>query len=237
MPAPLLSVIIPVGPAEREIPAGLLADLRQLPMGCEVLWVGCDRAKQTPLLQSLPAQHQYLFTQPGRAQQMNAGAAAAQGKFLWFLHLDSRFSTQLLNQLLQNLQQFPERLHYQRLAFLDDSGAPMRLNAVGANLRSELLGVPFGDQGFALSRELFNALGGYPEHAPYGEDHLFVWRVRQQGVKLHCNPHPLMTSARRYQQQGWLSLTLIYQYRWLRQALPQLFKLIKQRYFSPRCQR
>ncbi|MGI1671871.1 MAG: hypothetical protein K6L74_16325 [Neptuniibacter sp.] len=232
-----LSVIIPVGPDEKEVPSGLLQDLQKLPENSEVIFVGCDQDSQSQFMEKLPAEFLQCYAAPGRAQQMNLGAEVAKGRFLWFLHLDSRFNLSLLTNLIENLDKYPERLHYNLLQFVSAGRSPMGLNAHGANLRSRVLGVPFGDQGFAMKRELFFKVGQYPVSAPYGEDHLFVWHARQYGSKLCCNPHKLKTSARKYRQQGWIQLTLKYQYLWLRQALPEALKLIKIRYFSPRCQR
>ena len=232
-----LSVIIPVGPDEKEVPSGLLQDLQLLPENSEVIFVGCDQDSQSQFMEKLPAEFLQCYAAPGRAQQMNLGAEVAKGRFLWFLHLDSRFNLSLLTNLIENLNKYPERLHYNLLQFVSAGRFPIGLNAHGANLRSRVLCVPFGDQGFALKRELFFKVGQYTVSAPYGEDHLFVWHARQYGLKLFCNPHKLKTSARKYRQQGWIQLTLKYQYLWLRQAFPEALKLIKIRYFSSRCQR
>lgn len=154
MPEPRLSVIVPVGPGETGIPSGLLADLRQIKGAWELIFVGCDPVAQQSLQQATRSiadccSLRWLFAPAGRAQQMNLGATEARGEFLWFVHLDSRFSVELSEQLLINLQRYPERLHYCRLAFMNDGPASMGVNAWGANLRSRWLGVPFGDQGFA----------------------------------------------------------------------------------------
>lgn len=237
MPDPFVSVIIPVGPYEKQIPQVLLQDLNALSADTEVIFVGCNSDAQAELFESLPSTYQHMYASAGRAQQMNKGADAATGQFLWFLHLDSQFKPELIQQLFENLHLYPDALHYNLLAFSELSDAPMGINAVGANLRSKVLGVPFGDQGFAMAKDLFFQVGCYPENVAYGEDHLFVWHARQFGLRLIVNPHYLLSSPRKYQQQGWFKLTFKYQYLWLRQALPEALKLIKQRYFSPRSQR
>lgn len=234
MPKPFLSVIIPVGPIEEEVPQGFLQDLQHLPDGAELIFVACKQA-QLVLAPSCTGLSKYsvkwLCTDPGRAIQMNRGAKEARGQYLWFLHLDSRFDSGLVSSLLDNLKRYPERLHYCSLAFIADGPSAMPINALGANLRSRLLGVPFGDQGFLISKPLFEQVGGYPEAAAYGEDHLFVWYVRQQGIKLKCCAVPLSTSARKYEDKGWLKITCLYQRLWLKQAWPEFIKLVKQRYF------
>lgn len=97
----------------------------------------------------------------------------------------------------------------------------MLINEIGCWIRSRILGVPFGDQGFALSKQNFERIGGFPEGAPYGEDHLFVWRAKQRGIRLQCTGAPLYTSARRYAETGWVKLTWDYARRWTRQAWPE----------------
>lgn len=158
-----------------------------------------------------------------RAKSLNNGAAEASGEWLWFVHADSRISADNLQALEQSLEKYPDALHYFDLAFDQQflSG-----NALGANLRSRLLGIPFGDQGFCIKKSLFNKLGCYCEDTAYGEDLLFVWQAHQARIKLRRIPSTLVTSGRKYQQQGWLKLSLLYQWRWILMSAPQLLKLI-----------
>ena len=227
--SPLLSVIIPIGPYETELQS-LAAELLLLPDGSEILLVACPGAKH--LAPSLPGWLstrfvvRWISSATGRAEQLNAGAQAAQGRFLWFVHLDSRLNPWVIEQLLRAIRVHPDRLIYFQLDFSDRHGRPMWLNSAGANLRSNWLGVPFGDQALCLSAEQFQRLGGYPVDAVYGEDHLLVWRARRQRVRLLGVPAVVVTSARKYRRQGWLLLTLRYQWLWLRQALPQWLLLL-----------
>lgn len=161
-----------------------------------------------------------------RAKSLNTGAAEANREWLWFIHADSRISADNLRALEQSLEQYPDALHYFDLAFDQPF---LRGNALGANLRSRLLGIPFGDQGFCIKKSLFNQLNGYSEDTAYGEDLLFVWQAHQARIKLQPIPSTLLTSGRKYQQQGWLKLTLLYQWRWIIMSAPQLLKLIAMR--------
>lgn len=165
-----------------------------------------------PDLQSL-SQNIILCSAGTRAKSLNQGAKQAQGEFLWFLHADSRVSSDNLNQLEKHLQQDPHALHYFDLRF--DCGGLPQLNAWGANIRSRLFNAPYGDQGFCIQRDQFIKSGGFPEDVPYAEDLHFVWRAQQQGIALNRIPSKLVTSARKYQQRGWLKLTLTYQKIWL----------------------
>jgi len=224
-----LSVVIPIGPQEHE--AGrLIGDLLLLPPDSEILFVLGGDPAHFPLRPGIERclrsrSVRWLQAEVGRASQQNAGAAAARGQWLWFLHWDSGFDRRLLHCLQQQLAQRPEGLHYCQLRFMDDGAGMPALNSWGANLRSRWLGIPFGDQGLALSRALFEQLGGFDTRAPYGEDHLLVWAAHHQGVPLIGCEQPLLSSARKYRQHGWGRLTLCYQWLWLKQALPQWWRL------------
>lgn len=152
-----------------------------------------------------------------RAGSLNEGAAKATRAFLWFLHADSQLPKDWQDHLLRAQSDFPEALSYFDLAYSE--GGLARLNAVGANVRSRAFGLPYGDQGFFCARDTFKRAGPYPEHAPYGEDLLFLRRAKALGVPLHRIPAKLGTSARKYHSDGWLRLTL---YRWM-----QLLKLMR----------
>ena len=203
-----LSIIIPLAPEETQ-QQQLLADLATGGLDTEII----QTSQQT------------------RAASLNLGAMQAVGQWLWFLHADSRVSQDNLRALETSLAQDPQRtaLHYFDLGF-DHSGPLLNSNALGANLRSRLLFCPYGDQGFCMSKEVFLRLGGFPENRPYGEDLLLVWRAHQAAVPLQRIASTLLTSSRKYQQQGWLKVTLLHQWCWLRLSLPELFKLLLQRW-------
>ena len=108
-------------------------------------------------------------------------------------------------------------MHYFDLAF---QAAPryrrlVCINAWGANLRSKLFKAPFGDQAFCMHRDIFRRLGGFNENVSYGEDLLLVRRARRNKVPLIPVHSPILTSPRKYIANGWLRLTLLYQWRWI----------------------
>jgi len=222
-----VSIVIPVAPAEsawRE----LLADLRGLPVETEILLVaaeGADGGAAEPFDTSAISNGRWITAPRGRANQLNAGAEAAGGRFLWFLHADSRLSARALAALEESLQAAPDALHYFNLEFLTDGPTLTRLNAAGAWFRSHFLKMPFGDQGFCLRRDTFFQLGGFDPRAPYGEDHLLVWAARRAGISLRCTGASLQTSARKYRDRGWCRTTLLHLWLTAKQALPQWWRL------------
>ena len=223
-----LSIIIPLA-ANETAWQSLLTELKQLPDHTEALFVIPAQDQVTSI--ALPPSNkntQVLQAKAGRAEQMNAGAEIAQGQYLWFLHADSKFADDTLPTILSALQTQPDHLLYFDLAFLSDGSPLMCLNRWGAYFRSHVLKTPFGDQGFCLKKTLFEAVGGFPEDLAYGEDHVFVWRLRQHGIHLKPLGAKLYTSARKYKQHGWLKTTLMHQYLWLKQAFPEWLKLRRQ---------
>lgn len=215
-------MIVPLAPGE-EAWRKLVPDFAALPAASEVLFVGPTRPD------GLPAFARWVEAAPGRGRQMNAAAREAAGEYLWFLHADSRIPVGAVHRLLASVEEAPEALHFFDLAFGHESSRLMALNEAGAWIRSHVLKLPFGDQGFCLSRDLWTRLGGFPEDAPYGEDHLLVWRALRQGIVIRGVGARLVTSSRKYRDKGWLKTTLTHQVLTARQAWPELVRLVRQR--------
>lgn len=146
-----------------------------------------------------------VSSEGSRAASLNVGAGKANREFLWFLHADSRVSVKNIDVLARCLKREPRALHYFFLSF--GYGRPA-INAWMANVRSVAFGLPYGDQGFCISKESFNKIGGFPD-AAYGEDLLFVRRAKKAGVALYLIPSKLRSSARKYREAGWLKLTAL----------------------------
>ena len=134
----------------------------------------------------------------GRGRQLAAGVAAAQGPWLLVLHADSVPQPGWIGAVRAHLEH-PNRAGYFALQF-DQGGAAARAVAGWANLRSRLFGLPYGDQGLLISRDLYSAVGGYRE-IPLMEDVALARRLRGH---LHPLAARITTSARRYQDEGWL---------------------------------
>ncbi|MGB1258032.1 MAG: hypothetical protein ACPG51_19315 [Thiolinea sp.] len=236
-----ISVIVPLAPGDESWRV-LVQDLALLDdqgalTGFEVLLVSADSQMPEALTTSMQ-HHPPEFAErvslvaggESRASSMNKGAGVAQGDYLWFVHADSRLEVQHIRALTDAIASAAGSLYYFDLKFY---GHPlMWVNEGGVWIRSHLLMTPFGDQALCIAREQFVALGGYPEDVVYGEDHLLVWYAMQHGIKLHCTGEALLTSARKYEDNGWLNTTGLHLWLWAKQAWPEFMVLMKKRWLK-----
>ena len=229
-----LSVIIPVARGDGAWP-DLLGDLSALGPQDEIIFVSTaaisGQVQSSPAFAALPCPCQFVVSAPGRAKQLNAGARRARHSSVWFLHCDSRVPASSIKDLLIALNDAPELLHFFDLKFQNDGPSMVHINGVGVWIRSRMLRLPFGDQGLCTSLATFNALGGFDELTPYGEDHLFVWRAHQAGIRVRAVGARLYTSARKYRTFGWRQTTARHLHLTAKQALPEFVRLLRERIF------
>lgn len=218
-----LSIIIPIGPEETGFKFLLkdLENIHEIRENCEVILVG---TKEMDPINLKIKNFKYLVSEIGRAPQQNFGAKSAKGDFLWFIHADSRIRKSAFEKLFNSLLKNHGDIHYFNLKFLS-SGPMMLLNEWGAKFRSDYLGMPFGDQGFAVKKEIFEKIGGLPLTS--GEDHHFIWQAKLMGFKLRNTGEKIYTSARKYHQNGWLCTTLGHLFLTFKQAMPYWAKILR----------
>lgn len=222
-----LSIIIPVGPAEtahlellRCLEAFFGAD--EFQATCQIVLSCCEAAPAGP--SSLSAEGVDLIRTAGpagRAVQLNRGVAASSGRCLWLLHADSRPTPDAMTCAAAFASAGkgsdpPAALGWFSLSFADDGPSLAALNAVGANLRSRIFRLPFGDQAWLLPRATFYAVGGFDEQFGLGEDLDFIRRARRAGIRLCRQRATIETSARKFRANGWLRTTLAHQWLTLR---------------------
>jgi hypothetical protein len=195
------------------------------PVGCEtpvsvIVPLPAGTPAPVALFNQLPADFEIILARGGtRASSMNAGAARATAGHLWFIHADTLLGPDAVSRLREAAKTQRDQISYCDVHF--DGGGMMRLTDLGVLFRSRILGLPFGDQALAMPAALFSRLGGYREDAPYGEDHLLVWRAHQVGVPVRPIGAVVGTSALKYRTKGWLRMTLRHLRLTIRQAWPE----------------
>ena len=167
--------------------------------GAEVIVVDGGSGDATCSL-AAPLADRVLEAARGRARQMNAGAAAARGDVLVFLHADTLLPAGADGLIAAALAGgAPWGRFDVRIA---GTSALLRVVAASMNLRSRLSGIATGDQAMFVRREAFEAAGGFPE-IPLMEDVALSRQLKRAG-RPACLRERVVTSARRWERHGTL---------------------------------
>lgn len=198
MPAPV-SIVIPTLNAEAELPAALEHLMEGLAAGLiRELVISDGGSTDATRAIAEAAGAEWITGAPSRGGQLRRGCAAAQGDWLLVLHADTHLEagwSAAVSQHLQEGQGSPACFHLRFRA----RGLMPAWVAGWANLRSRLFGLPYGDQGLLIRRDIYEAAGGYPDQVLM-EDVALARRLR----RLTLLPGAALTSAARYQRAGWL---------------------------------
>jgi rSAM/selenodomain-associated transferase 2 len=149
---------------------------------------------------------QLIESPQGRALQMNAGAKAAHGDVLLFLHADTILPLETKEVILAAFSD-PQVVGGWFGIHLDRSGWLYGLVAFLVSLRSRLTKIATGDQAIFVRREVFERLGGFSE-IPLMEDVEFSRRLKRLG-KIACLHQKVVTSARRWERHGPIKTILL----------------------------
>lgn len=158
-----------------------------------------------------------IIAEKGRGRQMNAGAVAACGDILIFLHAD----TTLPDGALKKISRALERQNYVGGAFdlkIDSDRLFLKYISVRASLRSRWNRIPYGDQAIFMRKQYFDQIGGFKD-IPLMEDVELMRRIKKDGRKITILPDKVTTSARRWQRDGAIYTTV------RNQVLVALFRL------------
>jgi rSAM/selenodomain-associated transferase 2 len=133
----------------------------------------------------------------GRGTQLNAGARAAAGDVLLFLHADVSLPPDAATWVARVLAD-PVVVAgaFRVLTIADDGpgwlGPLLRL----ADLRSRVTRLPYGDQAVFVRRDVFERVGGFPDQ-PLMEDVELARRLRRVGT-IRTVPGVVRVSGRRF---------------------------------------
>lgn len=152
-----------------------------------------------------------LDSTPGRARQMNTGAAHASGTWLFFLHADTSLGLENIHYAIRESAagswgRFDVSLSGQRLM--------LRIIAAMINLRSRLTGIATGDQCIFVRKKLFDEVGGFKDISLM-EDVDLSKRLKRYASPV-CLDSKVITSSRRWLKYGiWKTIFLMWELRFL----------------------
>ncbi|HET7824156.1 MAG TPA: TIGR04283 family arsenosugar biosynthesis glycosyltransferase, partial [Anaeromyxobacter sp.] len=198
MTAPDVSIVVPT----LDEAAGLAAHLEALQplraQGCEVVVVDGGSRDATVQI-ALGLADAVVSARRGRGTQLNAGARAARGDVLLFLHADTFLPPGAVPAVRAALR--GGRHDWGRFDVQIDGRHPLlRTVASLMNWRSRLTGIATGDQAIFVRRSRFEAAGGYPE-IPLMEDVALSAALRR-ATPPACLRLRAITSGRRWESRG-----------------------------------
>ena len=214
---PRVSMVVPLRNEAQAMPA-LLAHLAALQDdGVQVILVDGGSSDATVSMAE-GAGFKVLHSAPGRARQMNAGAAGATGEVLLFLHADTRLPPGALAALAALAPSAADAANRPGALWgrfdVRISGRPALLRVVAAlmNARSRLTGIATGDQAIFVRQAVFSQIGGFAPLALM-EDIELSRRLKRLSPPL-CLRLKVTTSGRRWEQRGvWRTIFLMWRLR------------------------
>ena len=199
----MLSIIIPVLNEEQFLPR-LLSQLETIPNSFIIIVDGGSTDQTLSITEKSSAR---LIRSPkkGRSVQLNAGAQAAKGDYMLFLHADVVLPENFSSCIEAFMKQGGSLANFQ-LEF-DWGHWLLKFSAFFTCFR--LNSLQFGDQGLLICSKLFDEIGGYDEAKQLLEDQDLIRRATKK-VKLTKLPTKLIVSARKYRQYGAIYLQFTY---------------------------
>jgi rSAM/selenodomain-associated transferase 2 len=206
-----ISVVIPTLDEERTLRA-TLESLARAPGLHEVIVAdGGSRDATARVAQVLGAR--VVDAEPGRGVQLHAGAAAATGDVLWFLHADTLAPADAAEAIRGALADRRACGGNFRIVFDGDRPAARFLTWLYPRLR--LIGLCYGDSGIFVRREAYDRVGGFRPY-PLFEDLDLVRRVRR-GARFPVARAAVVSSSRRFEGRSfaltfarWSMLQILY---------------------------
>lgn len=137
-----------------------------------------------------------LITPRGRGPQLRAGAAAATGDVLLFLHADVEPRGDPRSSIERALAD-PDVVGGNFLLRFSPDDGYARLFTWCNDARRRLFRIYYGDSGIFVRRSVYEALGGFPD-LPVFEDYELARRMERVGRTAYLRDVELHASARRF---------------------------------------
>jgi len=199
MSAPITVIIPTLNAADKILPtlAGLVEGSAEGLIGQVVLADGGSGDGIADIAEEVGAD--LVTAAPGRGGQLRAGAEAARGAWLLFVHADTVLEGDWLRGVRRHIEQHPDKAGYFRVGF-DSERRYARWTEGWTNIRARWFKLPFGDQGLLISRALYDEIGGF-EDIPLMEDVAIILAIGRRRLREMLGV--AMTDAVRYERDGY----------------------------------
>ena len=187
-----ITMILPVYNESKTI-GTMLSQLDNLPGDWEILFA--DGGSRDDTVEKIGTRYRILNSPKGRANQMNHGAVNASSDVLWFVHCDSKLPADAHAQISAAVESGAKWGCF-HIGF-DYDGPFMGCNTYFSNRRARK-GIAFGDQGIWVKKDVFDAMGGFP-NLPIMEDYEFSLQMQKAQLPICQLPGTIITSGRRYE--------------------------------------
>jgi rSAM/selenodomain-associated transferase 2 len=200
---PLVSIIVPTLNEGRSL-SGTLEALAPARGRVEIIVVDGGSDDETLEIARRFGAH-VVASQKGRGLQMHAGAGAARGETLWFLHADTIIPPDGVDQIRRALAHDSETVGGNfAIRFDGERRAARFLTWLYPQLRK--LGLCYGDSAIFVRASVYKEVGGFKPF-PLFEDLDLVRRLKASGRLVHL-PSAVVTSSRRFEGRSF-ALTFI----------------------------
>jgi rSAM/selenodomain-associated transferase 2 len=138
----------------------------------------------------------------GRGLQISEAIDKSRGDWILIIHADTSLS---LDWSVEILQKIDKNFAYHFKLKFKSKSLFARILEYWAQIRSSFLGLPYGDQGFLIHRDLLDAIGGFPKTLIL-EDVALAVKLKGKIKSLNILAH---TSAEKYHKNGWLRQSIV----------------------------
>lgn len=197
---PSLSIIIPTLNESNRLPL-LLSDIAETEDFSEVIIIDSMSQDETERIAILYGARFYKLNKKNRGLQLNFGAKKAKGKWLLFIHADSRLKPNWSQNIKTIIEKESRMIYFFNFRINHKRFEHIFLEFL-VNLRSKVFKTPYGDQGLLIHKNEFKRNKGYKE-IPLMEDFDFVKRIKNKKRLVALN-QSLYTSGRKWERVNFI---------------------------------